>query len=74
MRINEDLEYFLKEKHEVFLALREFLPEINGMYEFRCFVKGNSLNAISQYNHPWIIQELLNKDYCEQIKQKIRSY
>jgi len=74
VRIEEDLQYILKVKEQGYLVLREFNPEINGLYEFRCFIKDNELKSITQYNHPWLVQELLNEEFCEEVKEKILKY
>ena len=73
-RIEEDLEYFSKKNDPIHIVIREFNPEINGLNEFRCFVKNNEFKSISQYNHPWLIQELQNDEFCEELKLKIFKY
>ena len=74
IRIYEDIEHFLKVGENVFLSLREFNTNINGLYEFRCFVKGNNLKGITQYNHPWVVEELLDQSFVQEIKFKIIDY
>lgn len=74
IRIQEDLEYFNQKSDPIHLVIREFNPEINGLNEFRCFVKGNEFKSISQYNHPWLIQELQDDGFCEALKLKIFKF
>jgi len=59
---------------EVKLALREWLPGLNGKMEFRCFVKNNVMTGISQYNDILMIEELLSEKNCRHIKRKLHKF
>lgn len=75
LRIYEDLSYFSKEKiDKVYIAFREFDPKIDCLYEFRCVIAKNELKSIMQYNHPWLIEELLKDSNVLMIKEKINYF
>jgi len=63
-----------KESFNLNLVLREWQDGINVDMEFRVFVKNNLINAITEYNHPFLVQELQDKDYCNKIKTIIHSF
>lgn len=63
-----------KLKWDVKLVFRKWVEGVNGMKEFRCFVKDNTMTAITQYNHPLLIEELQFDKNCEKIKLQIFSF
>jgi hypothetical protein len=72
-----ELRYIEKEKEAKFdvkLVLREWVDGINGLMEFRCFVKGNIMTAISQYNHYVIVEDLINEAGLLAIRDRIYTY
>lgn len=74
LRIYEDIGYFVNEKNKVYIAFREFDSEISPTLEFRCVIKGNQLKAVMQYNHPWLIEELLSDSFVLSLKEKINTF
>jgi hypothetical protein len=60
-------------KFETRVVLREWV-DMNGSMEFRCFVKDNTMLAITQYNHYILVEELLNNDFLLSIRDKIYEY
>lgn len=75
-RVLEDLSEFYKEnqKIDICFIIRDWIEGTNGIYEFRCFIFQNKITGITQYNHPWMIEELLNNKCCEDIKLKLYNY
>ncbi|WP_423790358.1 hypothetical protein, partial [Listeria monocytogenes] len=56
------------------VVFREWKEGINVDMEFRVFVKDNMINAITEYNHPFLVFELLDKKNCYFIKNQIFTY
>lgn len=64
-RVNVDMRAWLNhhEKHPMNWVVRTWAP-VEVDLEFRCFVFGGTINAISQYNHNCFFQRLVDrKDY-----------
>jgi hypothetical protein len=61
-------------KWDLKLILRRWINGINGTMEFRCFVKENIMTAITQYNHPFFIEELQSDIFCLELKTKIYDF
>jgi hypothetical protein len=71
---NDDKEIKKEYDWNMKLILRKWVEGVNGLMEFRCFVKNNKMNAITQYNHPFLIEELLSDEICLEIKEKVYEY
>ena len=80
-RANEDLTHALnftnskeipgEDKWRLKIVLRKWVEGMDVTMEFRTFIKNNLMTAITEYNHPFIVAELLNDDNCLEIKGKI---
>jgi hypothetical protein len=56
------------------IILREWVDEINGLYEYRCIVRDDKMVAITQYNHPFLIEELFDVWYREDVRKLMYDY
>eukprot|EP01084_Bolivina_argentea_P265712 450502_1 len=66
--------YYISFAHPLNLIIRTFFKRLNPIFEFRCFIKGKQLNAISQYLCYDIFNELHNVKLCYNIRNHIIKF